>query len=179
MTVALHAESSAARRKSGSTLEGNAKATLRPRRILAAVDGSERTNRVIDYLVTLARTEPIEVVILNTQPRPEDWRLRGYGTFKQSEIHDRLINDLGKPVVTSVARHLDRAGIAHKDRIELGEPAQTIVDCARTEGCDVVIIGEPRQNRLRQWLARTVGLIVASVAGRVVQLAETPVIVVR
>ena len=152
----------------------------RTRKILAAVDNSERTNRVVEYLMTLSTSdEPLEIVILNTQPEPEDWRLRGYEFFKRHEIHDRLINDLGKPVVASVGRKLDRVGIAHKDRVELGEPVQTIIRCAKEEGCDVVVVGAPRRGKFRQWLARRMGLVFGSVAAQLVQLAETPVLIVR
>jgi nucleotide-binding universal stress UspA family protein len=157
-----------------------AKAGARPRRILAAVDGSERTNRIVDYLLSLADSgETIEVVVLNAQPEPEDWRLRGYGSFKQDEVRDRLFNDLGKPIVTSVGRRLERAGISHKERVELGEPAEAILRCAKEEDCDLVLTGEPAPGPLRKWLARTTGLVFGSVAGQVVQLAETPVVIVK
>lgn len=149
-------------------------------RVLAAVDGSERTGRVLEYLIGLARSGVlIEVVILNVQPQPEDWRLRGYGTFKQEEVHDRLVNDLGKPIVTSVGRRLAQGGITHKDRIELGDPAETILRCANEECCDLIVVSEPRPGAFRRWFTRTTGFSFDSVAGNVVQLAEMPVIVVK
>ncbi|GEM_PF-1833836 len=152
----------------------------RTQKILAAVDGSERTGRVLEYLIGLTESGiPIEVVVLNVQPEPEDWRLRGYISFKQDEIHDRLVNDLGKPIITSVGRTLDQGGIAHKDRIELGEPAQTIVRCANEERCDLIVVSEPRPGAIRRWLTRTTGLSFGSVASNVVQLTEMPVIVVK
>ncbi len=149
-------------------------------KIQAAVDGFERTGRVLEYLIGLAESGiPIEVVVLNVQPAPEDWRLRGYRSFKQDEVHDRLVNDLGKPIVASVGRRLDQEGIAHKDRIELGEIAETILRCANEERCNLILVSEPRSGAFRRWLTKTVGLTFASVASDVVQLAEVPVVVVK
>ena len=152
----------------------------RAQKILAAVDGSERTGRILEYLIGLTESGiPIEVVVLNVQPEPEDWRLRGYGSFKQGEIHDRLVNDLGKPIVRSVGRRLDQAEIAHKERIELGAPVETILRCANEERCNLIIVGEPHLGAIRRWFTRTTGLSFGSVASNVVQLAEMPVIVVK
>lgn len=156
------------------------KAASPTRKILAAVDGSERTNRIVEYLMTLARSgEAVEVIVLNIQPKPADGRLRGYGSFKRDEVVDRLINELGSPVVASVGRMLDRAGLAHKERIELGEPVQTIIRCAKEEGCNVIVVGEPRPGAVRRWLAEKLGLVFGSVAAELVQLAETPVLIVK
>ena len=125
--------------------------------MLAVVDGTECAGRVTKCLLDLqTRNDAIEVVLLNVQPKPEVGRLRGYGSFRRTEIDDRLINDLGKRVVTSAARHLDAAGIVHKDRIELGDPAETIVRCADEEKCDLIVLAEPNPSQLRQWLMRTV-----------------------
>ena len=153
---------------------------LPTRKILAVVDGSERTGRVLEYLIGLIESGvPIEVVVLNVQPKPEDWRLRGYGSFKQDEVHDRLMNDLGKPIVTSVGRRLDQGGISHKNLIELGDPTDTILRCAREERCDLIVLSEDRPGAFRKWLTTALGLSFGSVASKVVQLAEIPVVVVK
>ena len=149
-------------------------------RILAVVDGSERTGRVLEYLIGLAENGvPVEVVVLNVQPEPENWRLRGYISFKQDEIQSRLRDDLGKPIVASVGRTLDHGGIAHTDRIELGEAVQTIIRCANEERCNLIVVGEPRPGAFRRWLIRTIGLSFGSVVSNVMQLTEIPVIVVK
>ena len=77
----------------------------RPLKVLAAVDGSERTGRVLEFLLSMAAL-PITVVVLNVQPAPEDWRLRGYLSFKADEVFDRLVHDLGEPIVKGVGRRL-------------------------------------------------------------------------
>ena len=149
-----------------------------PLRVLAVIDGSESTGRVTKYLLDLhARDGALDVVLLNIQPPPAVGRLRGHGNFRRAEIEDRLINDLGKRVVTSTARHLEAANIAHKDRIELGDPAETIVRCADEEKCDLIVLAESRPSAVHQWLMRTTGAVIHSVASVVIHLARVPVLV--
>ena len=152
-----------------------------PRRFLAVVDGSERTNRVVDYLTSIGqRGEAIEVVILNVQAKPADGRLRGYQSFKRNEIEDRLINDLGGPIVTSVGRRLEQAGIGSVGKVRIGEPVQTILGCATEDRCDAVVVGVPGATRFQRWLVDVTGLSAGwSIAARVVMLAELPVVVVK
>ena len=147
-------------------------------RVLAVVDGSECTGRVMKCLIGLCvGCGPIEVVLLNVQPKPQDWRLRGYGWFQREATHDRLINDLGKRVIASAARHLDGSRVAHKDRIELGEPGETILRCAQEEDCDVIVLAEPRPGAVRSWLMRNLRLSIGSTASLVIHLARVPVVI--
>jgi nucleotide-binding universal stress UspA family protein len=149
-------------------------------KILAVIDGSERTGRVLEHLRGLAlRGAKLQTVLLNVQPNPEDGRLRGYGSFKNQAIHDRLVNDLGRPVVSSAGRRLDQAGILHKERIELGDATKTILRVAQEERCDLILLGEARPGAVRRWLAKATGVALGSIGTQVVQLADMPVVVVK
>jgi nucleotide-binding universal stress UspA family protein len=149
-------------------------------KILALVDGSERTGRVLQYLLGLAKTcAPIEVVVLNVQPRPDEWRMRGYGWFKREEIRDRLTNDIGKRIVTVDKRTLDGAGIQSQTRIEIGEQVETITRCADEERADLVIVPERAPGFLRRWLLNTAHLPIGSAASVVLQLVSVPVVAIK
>jgi nucleotide-binding universal stress UspA family protein len=149
-------------------------------RVLAAIDGSERSNGVVDYLATLAKSgDPIEVIVLNVQPLSESFRLRGYESFKQDEIRDRLIADLGKPIVVGVERRLRKAGITASTRVEIGEPVETILRSATAEQCDLIVVGHPYPGPWRQWIAQHAGITFGSVATTLVQLAALPVVVAK
>jgi nucleotide-binding universal stress UspA family protein len=151
-----------------------------PLRVLAVVDGTECAGRVTKYLLDMqTRNDAIEVVLLNVQPEPEVGRLRGYGSFRRVEIDDRLINDLGKRAVTSASRHLAGANIVHEQRIELGDPAETIVRCADEERCDLIVLAEPAPDAARQWIMRTTGFVIRSVASVVIHFAKAPVLVAK
>ena len=152
----------------------------RIRRVLAVVDGSERTGRVVDQVKSLASVEkPIEVVLLNVQPAPADGRLRGYGSFKREEIKARLLDGLGRRAVTTAGRVLAHAGIEHKHRVEIGEVVATILRVATEEGCDLVLVGGPSPGPLQKWLQKATGLLVATMAGQVAELADVPVVLVK
>jgi nucleotide-binding universal stress UspA family protein len=146
-------------------------------RLLAVVDGTERTNRVLDYIVTLAQgRDAIEVVVINVQTMREDGRLRGYQSFKQEEVHDRLINDLGAPIVGSAGRWLNKAQIPHRSQVLIGDPVQTIVRCAAEEDCDSIVIGERPPKDMMGWISATLGL---SPVLRLLAAANIPVVVVK
>jgi len=149
-------------------------------RVLAAIDGSESSVRMLEYLRNLKeRGAPLEVIALNVQPAPEDWRLRGYETFKRDAVIERLVADIGKPIVTGFGRQLERMGIAHTERVEIGEPAETIVRCAVEEGCGLILMSDPRAGAGRRWLAKNLGLAAGSISVQVVQLADVPVVIVK
>jgi nucleotide-binding universal stress UspA family protein len=150
-----------------------------PYRILAVVDGTERTNRVVEFITSLAaRRTAIEVVVLNVQSKRHDHRLRGYQTFKRGDIDDRLINEIGMPIVASVSRRLDKLGVPAQSRVEIGEPVDVILKCAAEEHCDAVVIGEEGPDALRRFLARTFGIVSGAVA-KLAVLSPTPLIVVK
>lgn len=155
-------------------------AQVRLQRILAPVDGSASTGLVTKYLIDLQRSYGIiEVVLLNVQPKPQEWRTRGYGWFHREEIEDRLINDLGQRIVRSAGRQLDGAGIPHKERVEIGEPVETIVRYARQENCDLIVLAESAPGAIRRWLLRTAGISMGSAASILVHLAPIPVLVAK
>ena len=134
----------------GPALERIAGAPLRPLRVLAVIDGSERTGRVIDFALGLApEGRGIEVILLGVIPEPPDGRLRGYGSFKSKEIHARLKDLMGARAVAAAARRLDQAGITHKDRIEVGAPAEAILRVADEEACDMFSWATPLRARSR------------------------------
>jgi nucleotide-binding universal stress UspA family protein len=144
------------------------------------VDGTEQTNRVLDYIVTLAQgREAIEVVVLNVQSKREEARLRGYQSFKQDEVDDRLINDLGAPIVGSVCRWLDKAAIQNRSKVLIGDPAPTILRCAAEEDCDCIVIGNRRAEGIRRFAAAA-GLTLGSPpVSQLLAATNIPVVVVK
>ena len=149
-------------------------------RILVVVDGTERTNALLHWVAALAPQHPeAEAVVLNVQPAPATGRLRGYGSFKREQIRGRLMDDVGKRVVAAAGRRLDQAGMRYTSRVEFGHVTEVALGCAREEGCGLIAIGEAAPGAFRRWLAMVSSLVIGSAAGRIVQLAEVPVVVVR
>jgi len=145
-------------------------------RVLAAVDGTEQAGCVADYIVNTARDSiATQVVVLNAQPKPQLWQTRG---LAEEAIRDRL-QELGQKAIAPITERLEQAQIVTKPRLELGDPADTIVRCAREEGCDLIVMSAKRLGRLRSALVRNTGVTWGSVAAQVVKLADIPVVVVK
>ena len=148
-----------------------------PLRLLAVVDGTEHTNRVLDYIVALAQgRDAIEVIVLNVQSKREDARLRGYQSFKQEEVDKRLINELGAPIVGSTGRWLDKARIQNRSKVLIGEAVRTILQCAAEEDCDFIVIGGRPPQGIKGRILATFGWCPIL---RLLVAANTPVVVVK
>ena len=115
------------------------------------------------------------VVVLNAQPKPQEWQTRG---IAREAIRDRL-QELGHKATTLITERLEQAQISAKPRVELGDPADTIIRCAKEEGCDLIVMAAKRLGRVRSALVRNTGVTWGSVAAQVVKLADIPVVVVK
>jgi nucleotide-binding universal stress UspA family protein len=148
-------------------------------KVLAVIDGTERTGRIVDYVVGLrSRGHGLQVVVLGVVPEPATGRLRGYGTFKQAEVYRGLIDTMRQRAVSAVARRLDQENVPHIDRIEVGDPAATILRVAREEDADLILLGDGPAGVVQRILP-AIGLSVATVTSQVVRLTTVPVVVVK
>jgi nucleotide-binding universal stress UspA family protein len=148
-------------------------------KVLAVIDGSERTGRIIDYARGLkSRGHGLQVVVLGVVRAPATGRLRGYGSFKQAEVYEGLKERMHQRAVSAVARRLDQENIAHVDRVEIGDPVATILRVAREEDADLILLGDKPPGVVQRLLAAT-GLLFATITNLVVQQAIVPVVVVK
>ena len=135
----------------------------KPYKYLLAVDGSAHANRAAGYLARCAsRLRPCEIHITSVLAP----RIAGLLRPEQS----KLLLESG--VESAAARRtLDTAGIAYRFHSELGDPAQKIVDLARSVACDEIVVGSRGMSALDS-------LALGSVAYRVVHLSPIPVTIV-
>ena len=147
------------------------------KKALVPVDGSDRTARAISYLIEQAARGPRpEVVVVNVQPKPKLWQTRGIAT---KAILERL-RMLGEVATSYSLERLAAAGISHKCRLELADSEiEAISRCAREEGCDHIVIAAKDMNSLAERLRRLAIWPFRSLAARVVDRVNVPVIVVR
>jgi len=148
-------------------------------KVLAVIDGTERTGRVIDCALRLASGAPgLRVVVLGVVAEPATGRLRGYGSFKQAEVYGGLRGAVRERAVAAAARRLDQEKITHVDRVEIGEPVATILRVALEENADLILLGDGPPGVVQRMLP-AIGLSLATVANQVVQQAMVPVVVVK
>jgi nucleotide-binding universal stress UspA family protein len=145
-------------------------------RILAAVDRAEQASSLANYIVDrYGGSIATQVIVLNAQPQPQEWRTRG---IAREAIYDRLW-ELGHKATLPVTEQLEQARIPAKLRIELGDPADTIIGCAAEEGCDLIVMCARPLGPVASAIVRTTGVTWASVAAQVVKLSNIPVVVLK
>jgi nucleotide-binding universal stress UspA family protein len=135
--------------------------------ILLPVDGSEHANRATAYALKLAGLMCARVILLYCH-RPFPVKL-GEPYF-QHAIDKIMVeaNALMEPFRSILAEK----GVDFTNLIIEGPPGKKICDIARIESCELVIMGSRGRSDLK-------GLLLGSVAHRVLQQAPCPVLVVR
>lgn len=137
------------------------------KRILIAVDGSDHSLRAIEYVAKRRKAgEKLMVLALNVQPAILPSR---FVPKKMIEQYQALEADkaLGDAKIKKALAEVSADGY-----VEIGEPAETIVKFAKKTTCHEIVIGSRGLGRLK-------GLLLGSVATRVAQLAEVPVVLIK
>jgi len=135
--------------------------------ILLPVDGSEHATRATAYALKLAGLMHARILLLYCH-RPFPVKL-GEPYF-QNAIDKIMVeaNALMEPFRSILAEK----NVDFTDLIMEGPPGKKICDIARIESCEMIIMGSRGRSDLK-------GLLLGSVAHRVLQQSPCPVLVVR
>ena len=139
-------------------------------KLLVPVDGSENSVRLADYLVKWLQrlAEPAEVRLINVQPA-----LHGeIGMFLSKEQISNYHHDEGIHALQAARDRLDQANVPYTFHISVGDPAEVIVQFAREQLCDHIVMGT-------RGMGKFASLLLGSVASKVIQLAEIPVMLIK
>jgi nucleotide-binding universal stress UspA family protein len=134
-------------------------------RILIAVDGSSYSAPAASTTVEIATKFHSQVFVLHVREH-EHGRA---GAFPL-ETPQEAIQLVAETVTTLRAAGITAAGEVHAT--VAGHTANEIVDSARTQGSDLIIMGS-------RGLSDIAGLFIGSVTHKVMQLTHVPVLVVR
>ena len=135
-------------------------------RIVLAVDGSAYSERAAAAAMEIAERFQADVTVIHVQEIPTSWAY---------DIDPTLADGPGAELVDRVVRELKDRGIAATgdERVPVtGTVAHEIIDEAGATGASLIVMGT---RGLSDWQ----GLILGSVAHKVVHLAACPVLVVR
>jgi nucleotide-binding universal stress UspA family protein len=140
-------------------------------RILVPVDGSETAVRAVDCALRLARCarEPVELHLLTVQPPIVSGGVRMF--FKHEDI-EAYYQDSGQEALRAVRERLDQAGQAYVQQVRVGPIGETIADYAKELGCDQIVMGS-------RGLGAVSGMVLGSVATKVIHLTDVPVTLVK
>ena len=137
------------------------------KKIMVAVDGSEHSRKAAEYGSEMAQMAGAEVILVYCRRRLSS--LLGE-PYLQQAIADVL--EKSNLLLEPFRKLFSEKGVPFTDRILEGPPGNMIAESARIEQCDMIIMGSRGRSDLE-------GLLLGSVAHRVLQSATCPVLVVR
>jgi len=147
------------------------------RNILVGVDGSENSDRALDFALDLAEKYNASIMILNVSESlalaaiPE--QTIAY-TGSNNVIIDKDLRQIHEEILSkSVARaKTAKPNLTISSMLKEGEPALEIVNTANEGGFDVIVIGHRGLSRLKE-------LFLGSISEKVAHLTPCPLIIIK
>ena len=138
------------------------------KKILVALDGSPRSQGVLDTSLSLARLLGAKLVLfrgigLPPAMPPHVWALQ------EASLLDALQHD-AEAYLADVTSHIPK-DVASETRVAVGSPWQAICDTAKAEKVDLIVVGSHGYSAVDRLLGTT--------AAKVVNHADRSVMVVR
>ncbi|MCD6733754.1 MAG: universal stress protein [Burkholderiaceae bacterium] len=136
--------------------------------LLVPVDGSKPAERAVRHAIKLvAGGLKARILLLNVQPELPRSRSRAE---RRSDMLQQL--EEADQAMHSAVALLERAGVTWERCLRSGAPAETILELARERHCAAIVMGT-------RGLGAVAGLVLGSVAAKIVQLAPVPVTLVK
>lgn len=140
-------------------------------KILLATDGSKHSLSAVNFAIRLLgqSSEPGSVTLISVH---DDTALRHAQRFVGKAAVDEYLRDLSEQDLVEARKLLDEAGVRHDMVIRHGHIAAEIAEAGSSGGFDMIVMGSKGRSGLKD-------LLVGSVAQRVVELSQVPVLLVR
>lgn len=122
----------------------------------------------------VAYGQPVAVHVLNVQP-PINSRI--VNSHLSPDLIDKFQQEMGETALEPARARLDEAGIGCTSHVEVGDVAQTIARYVRDLHCDQVIMGT--RGLGSGAVGAISGLLLGSIATKVLHLVEVPVTLVK
>jgi nucleotide-binding universal stress UspA family protein len=135
------------------------------RRILLAVDQTRASIEAVNQAIALARLDRAALLVLSVVEK-SNLHVPGSRPRRVDQERDRLA--VGARAIVERAR---AAGVHATYLIWEGDPAETILEAARSEAADVIVLGSRPRTNIRR-------LILGSVSSEVAQHASCEVMVI-
>ena len=136
-------------------------------KILIPVDGSSHSLRATQYAVTIAKRLGVDILLIHCH---KAFPVTLGEPYLQKAITKRLENS--NRLLQEYRDLLQAEGIEFEDRIFEGSPGSVICEAAKIEQIEMIIMGSRGRTDLK-------GLLLGSVAHRVLHAAPCPVMIVK
>jgi nucleotide-binding universal stress UspA family protein len=140
-------------------------------KVLVPVDGSKDSDRAVAYAIGFVANSkaPVELHVLNVQPPIVSGGVRMF--FKHEEI-ESYYQDSGQESLRTARELLDQAGQSYVQHVSAGQIGETIVAYAKEQRCDHIVMGT-------RGLGAISGMVLGSVATKVIHLTDVPMTLVK
>ncbi|GFM49274.1 universal stress protein [Pseudomonas capsici] len=141
-------------------------------KVLVPYDGSAHSKHALEYVIGLSGSlaRPLQVHLLNVQASPVV-----YSDYLAPDMIEGvkagLFNEANRVLAEAVVL-LKQADIAHQTHVDLGNVADQVKLAVPQLGCDTVVMGT-------RGLGSFGGLLLGSVANRVIHEVSVPVILIK
>lgn len=137
--------------------------------IMIATDGSENSNRAVTYGIEIAKLSGATVHALyvvdtssfSSIPMDAGW-----------EAMYQILKKEGEKAVASIKEQGKNSGVRVEEELGEGHPSDEIINFAKENGIDLIIMGTLGKTGINRFL-------IGSVAEKVVRNSSVPVMVVR
>ena len=141
------------------------------RQIMVATDGSSGADRAVDFAAELAKTTGCALSIVTIGGNLSGEELRQLAHIAGDTIGDTL-DSLSAQILAHARDRARQVGVSEiHTHPGWGDAATAIIDAAKREHADAIVIGRRGRGQLA-------GLLLGSVSQKLVSLAACPVIVV-
>jgi len=144
------------------------------RKILIATDGSDRSTKSSRHGVKLAKSLGSDVLVLYVINEMAISKVIASLLRKGTSEEDlrRTLKASAEKIVLEVSKMGEASGVRVEPLIREGDPASRILDAARIENVDLIVMGSHGEGGITSKL-------IGSVAQKVLNWSDTPVMIVR
>ena len=141
-------------------------------KLLMPVDGSQASQRAADHVIQKMQSykDGLEIHLLNVQP-PLPFGGHVSSVVGHTPV-DQYHKEEGMKALALVRQKLDSAGIKYHYHIAVGDPAEVVARYTKERGIDQILMG-------RSGHATVSDMLLGSVATKVLELSDVPVLLVK
>ncbi|NIO04766.1 MAG: universal stress protein [Proteobacteria bacterium] len=140
------------------------------KKILVPTDGSEHARKAVNYACELALKFHATVCLLHVVPLPP--ALFHEAAFSIPDLQ-KLQEEEGKRIIEEAKRETKERGVKEvQSTLIQGNPASRIIEFARAEGIDLIVMGNRGLSGVKEF-------VLGSVSHRVSHLADCSVTIVK
>ena len=140
-------------------------------KVLVPLDGSEQSLHAVDHVIRGAGHDGAapEVHLLNVQPQILSGHARMY---LKKDLIDEYYQEEALKALKPAQDKLEQAGIKYVSSHQVGNTPELVAKYVKSKGCDIVVMGS-------RGLGSMHGMVLGSVATKVLHLVDVPVTLVK